>query len=99
MKSCHDPAQLQAAGPSDGAAMSEDTLQYPAKLAKDVGLGVNEINALKQRGCPFYGRKTTLRVVRAFIYRVMGAESLLEPAAYPQHSGASKSGAREKKND
>lgn len=78
--------------------MNEDTLQYPAKIVKEVGLSVGEINALKQKGCPFFGRKTTLRVVRAFIYRMMGAESLLGPVERPQRSGGNKSGALGRKN-
>lgn len=72
--------------------MSDDTLQYPAHITEEIGLGVNEINALKQQGCPFYGRKTSVRIVRAFLHRTMGAESLLAPLAHPPPSDASKSG-------
>lgn len=67
--------------------MNEDTLQYPKFIAKEIGLGVNEVNALKGQGCPFYGRKTSIRIVRAFLHRLMGAESLLAPNEHPQHSG------------
>lgn len=66
--------------------MSDETFQYPAKIAKEIGLATNEINAMKKKGCPFYGRKTSVRLVRAFMYRTMGVGSLLAPAAHPQHS-------------
>lgn len=67
--------------------MSDDaTLQYPAKIAKEVGLSTNEINALKRVGCPFFGRKTCVRWVRAFLDRSTGAESLFVPPAHLRHS-------------
>ena len=42
--------------------MSDETLQYPAKIAKEVGIGVNQLNDLKKKGCRFYGRKTCLKM-------------------------------------
>lgn len=69
--------------------MSDETLQYPAKIAEEIGLAANEINRLKKQGCPFYGRKTSVRLVRAFIYQTMGAGFLLGPTAHPQHSNGS----------
>lgn len=71
--------------------MTDETFQYPAKIAEEIGLSANEINALKRQGCPFRGRKTSVRLVRAFIYRTMGAESLIGLAAHPQHSTGNKS--------
>lgn len=65
--------------------MSEETFQYPAQIAEEIGLAKNEINALKKQGCPFRGRKTSVRLVRAFLYRTMGAESLLGLGEHPQH--------------
>lgn len=69
----------------------EETFQYPSKIAEQIGLSTNEINAMKRKGCPFYGRKTNVRLVRAFMYQTMGAESLLGLGAHPQHSNGNKS--------
>jgi len=73
----------------------QDTLFYPADLQQAVGLSVNQINLLKRRGCPFFGRKTTLRWVREFLSREAGAGALLERATLlperPQLQVASKS--------
>lgn len=71
--------------------MSDETLRYPAKIAEEIGLAVNEINRLKKQGCPFYGRKTSVRLVRNFIYQTLGAEFSTAPTAHPQHSNGSKS--------
>lgn len=71
--------------------MSDETFQYPAKIAEEIGLAANEINALKKQGCPFRGRKTSVRLVRAFLYQTMGVGSLLGLGAHPQHSNGSKS--------
>jgi hypothetical protein len=63
-----------------------DTLFYPRELQGAVGLSVNQINILKRRGCPFFGRKTTLRWVREFLSREAGAGALLERATLlPEH--------------
>lgn len=93
--------------PSHGAAYTQtaiyehgtidpDTLHYPRQLCAAIGLGVNQINALKRLGCPFYGRKTTLRWVRDFLAAQAGArpaEVSAEPSAYPRLTGANKCGA------
>ena len=50
-----------------------DTLQFPQALAPAIGLSKNEIAFLKKKGCPFYGRKTSLRWVREFLARQAGA--------------------------
>ena len=44
-----------------------DTLFYPADIAHVIGMSAPEINALKAKGCKFYGKKTTIRWVREFI--------------------------------
>lgn len=73
--------------------MSDETLQYPVKIAEEIGLAPNEINAMKKKGCPFWGRKTSVRLVRDFMYRTMGVGSSPELGARPQHSAGSKSDA------
>jgi hypothetical protein len=62
--------------------MSDETLAYPVYIAAEIGLTTNEINALKKNGCPFYGRKTCVRWVRAFLERQTGAEFWLGPVAH-----------------
>ena len=69
--------------------MSDYTLRYPCEMADEIGLSTNEINALKKKGCPFLGRKTSVAIVRAFLHRTMGAESLIGLPAHHQHSAAS----------
>ena len=71
--------------------MSDYTLKYPCEMVEEIGLSTNEINALKKKGCPFLNRKTSVAIVRAFLHRTMGAESLLGPVEHHQHSTASKS--------
>jgi hypothetical protein len=68
--------------------MTEDTLQYPKHIAKEIGLCVNEINALKNKGCPFYGNKTCVRWVRAFLAKTTGADSLTGIEIEPQRRAA-----------
>jgi hypothetical protein len=72
-----------------------DKLEFPSAIAPIIGLSANEITFLKKRGCPFYGRKTTVRWVRDFISRRAGAV-VAEPspslAGHLQHSNGSKSG-------
>lgn len=79
--------------------MSEDTLQYPTEIAAEIGLSRNRIGALRRQGCPFFGRKTSVKIVRAFLLKTMGAESLLAQDARPRRSSVNKSGARVAKND
>jgi hypothetical protein len=71
---------------------TDETLRYPVEIAAEIGLNLNEINKLKDKGCPFYGKKTSVRIVRAFLYRTMGAESLFVPPGHPLHPGENKSG-------
>lgn len=52
--------------------MSDETLRYPKEIAKEIGLGVNEVNALKRLGCPFYGRKTCVKWVRTWLAQQAG---------------------------
>ena len=51
----------------------DHTLLYPKFIARKVGLCANEINALKLQGCPFYGRKTCVAWVRAYLAELSGA--------------------------
>lgn len=80
--------------------MNEDTLFFPVELQHVVGLSANEINALKFKGCRFYGRKTKIRWINEFLDRVTAEEeSGSELGEHLQHSGGNKSGARVAKND
>lgn len=54
--------------------MSEETLQYPAKIAAEIGLSPNQINNFKKHGCRFFGRKTSVAWVREHLARVTQAE-------------------------
>jgi len=50
-----------------------DKLYFPRELVDSVGLSNKEIAFMKRKGCPFYGRKTTLRWVREFLAKQTGA--------------------------
>ena len=50
-----------------------ETLRFPAEISDIIGLSANEINFLKKKGCPFYGRKTSVKWVRKFLAKVAGA--------------------------
>ena len=54
----------------------QDKLAFPCDLADVIGLSKNEIAFLKRKGCPFFGRKTTVRWVRDFIAHQAGAPRL-----------------------
>jgi hypothetical protein len=56
-----------------------DKLFFPCDLAESVGLSKNEISFLKRKGCPFFGRKTTLRWVREFLAKETGASRPVFP--------------------
>jgi hypothetical protein len=79
--------------------VNDETLRYPVEMTAEIGLNVNEINRLKDKGCPFYGKKTSVRIVRAFLYRTMGAESLFAPPGRRPRSTANKSDARAATSD
>jgi len=49
-----------------------DTLYFPNEITNEIGLSINEITHLKKRGCPFHGRKTTIRWVRIFLAKCAG---------------------------
>ncbi len=57
----------------------QDKLAFPCDLADVIGLSKNEIAFLKRKGCPFFGRKTTVRWVRDFIAHQAGAPRLPQP--------------------
>lgn len=74
------------------AVIDPDTLHYPRQLCAAIGLGVNQINHLKRLGCPFFGRKTTLRWVRVFLAERAGAIPVADatsPIAYRPLTGGS----------
>ncbi len=94
------PAQISGATYTQTATyehsvIDPDTLHYPRQLCAAIGLGVNQINALKRLGCPFFGRKTTLRWVRVFLAERAGAIPLADatsPSAYPPLTGGNRCG-------
>lgn len=79
----------------------DGTLRFPSEIADIIGLSPNAIGLLKKRGCPFHGRKTTVRWVREFIGRQVGAEAPRDssPSGHPPRSSASKSYAQVGWND
>ncbi len=62
-----------------------ETLAYPKHIAPRIGLGVHEINALKNNGCRFYGRKTCVKWVREFLEQVTLKTEVLPATARPLH--------------
>jgi hypothetical protein len=52
-----------------------DRLAFPQEIASVIGLRKEQINFMKRLGCPFYGRKTTIRWVRNFIAKEAGVPS------------------------
>lgn len=49
--------------------MDTETFQYPAKIAKAIGLSTHELCMLRGFACPFLGRKTSLFLVSLFLSR------------------------------
>jgi len=72
--------------------MDPDRLHFPNEIAETIGLSLREIAYMKLKGCPFYGRKTTVRWVRDFISHQAGAPLQPHPE-HPQNSTANKSNA------
>lgn len=70
-----------------GETIDIDRLEYPCDIAEVIGLSKNEINWLKRKGCPFFGKKTTVRWVRDWLARQAGAVPV-EAGHEPEH-GAS----------
>lgn len=68
---------------SASAPDDPDKLHFPVELVPVIGLSKNEIAFLRKRGCPFFGRKTTVRWVREFIAKQAGALATLPPE-HPQ---------------
>lgn len=79
--------------------MSDETLKFPCQIADELGVSPNKLNAYKKQGCPFIGRKTSVWLVRNWLYRSMAVESSLPPLARPQRSGGNKPDALAAKND
>lgn len=59
--------------------LDQERLAFPCDLAPVIGLSKNEIAFLKRKGCPFYGRKTTVRWVREFLALQAGAPTPPQP--------------------
>jgi hypothetical protein len=51
---------------SNSVAFDEDRYEFPCILAPMIGLRKEQIGFLKKLGCPFLGKKTTLRILREF---------------------------------
>jgi hypothetical protein len=49
-----------------------DRLFFPQEIAPIIGVSKETINFWKKRGCPFVGRKTTVRWVRNFMTTIAG---------------------------
>ncbi|HMJ06902.1 MAG TPA: hypothetical protein VK474_11650 [Chthoniobacterales bacterium] len=56
-----------------------ETLYFPGQITVEIGLPVHAINAMKHRGCKFFGKKTTIRWVREFVE--WEATPIRQPAA------------------
>jgi hypothetical protein len=57
-------------------------------MTGEIGLNVNEINSLKKKGCPFYGKKTSVKWVRLFLEKLTGADALYARQSAPNGQGA-----------
>ena len=55
--------------------MDPERLYTPGEIAERIGLPQSAISGLRLKGCPFYGRKTTIRWVREFIAKQAGASA------------------------
>ena len=67
---CHASSEVPVAffGVMPSAtAKDADTLYFPSEITKEIGMSKGRINFLRNLGCKFYGRKTTIRWVREFI--------------------------------
>jgi hypothetical protein len=58
--------QISGAEFSNTVAIDEDRYEFPYILAPKIGLRKEQIGFLKKLGCPFLGKKTTLRILREF---------------------------------
>ncbi len=52
--------------------IDHDKLFFPAEIAHFIGMSGPEIDASKDHGCPFFGRKTTIRWVRHWLDKKAG---------------------------
>jgi hypothetical protein len=87
---CHASSEVQMAyigvlPPS--AAKDLDTLYFPCQITKEIGLSKGRINFLRNLGCKFFGRKTTIRWVREFLtQRAMVGQLTSPPPLHLQYS-------------
>jgi hypothetical protein len=75
----YNEANSNITGQEDGNSKSEytslfylDKLFFPQEIAPIIGVRKETINFWKKRGCPFVGRKTTVRWVRNFMTTIAG---------------------------
>jgi hypothetical protein len=61
------------------AAKDADTLYFPSEITKEIGMSKGRINFLRNLGCKFYGRKTTIRWVREFLSQRATVGQLTSP--------------------
>ncbi len=66
-----------------------DILCFPSQLRDAVGISGEGIAYLKKLGCPYFGKRTTLRWVRLFLARESGAAALAEAVLAEYSSVAS----------
>jgi hypothetical protein len=62
----------------------DQTLNFPAHIAEQIGLSAHEISWLRKSGCPFHGRKTSVRWVRLYLDKISGAEKLIYGNEFPE---------------
>lgn len=72
---------------TESETIDPEKLYYPTEIAGVIGLSKNEIAFLKRKGCPFYGKKTTVRWVRDFIAKEAGASQ--SSPELPEHPASS----------
>ena len=87
---CHVSSEVQVAYVgllSPSTAKDADTLYFPSEITKEIGMSKGRINFLRNLGCKFYGRKTTIRWVREFLtQRAMVGQLTSPPPLHLQYS-------------
>lgn len=69
------------------STIDPEKLEFPKNLAPFVGYSAQTIRRMKDKGCLFHGRKTTLKWVKSHLSREAKAKALSPgPSAHPQHS-------------
>jgi len=77
-----------------------DRLEFPRHLSEFVGMSPVDLGGLKKLGCPFFGKKTTLRWVRQFLAQEAGAKAPSSSRSVrPRRSASSKAGGPSSSSD